>query len=277
MILTGLLFPNCLLLKESPIWLIRQKRSEEAIDTLKIIAEVNSTRETSDWAIEQLESNLEAENFDEKTDQGGKPMLITNLSMVCQNLTMINSLIILSAVISAQLCVFYGISSSVQDLGFDSIQINGSITGITQGLGFIIVLPFLNKFSRKKSLLLIQLVILIESSLLLLLSLIPKRPATEYLQALIGSVMISCTISALFSFSYLANAEAFPPQIRGACVGLILLLGKAVGSTSPYLSYQSKSLGVHQLVGCSLPLIISSLLTLELAELPSTSTTPDKY
>lgn len=45
--------------------------------------------------------------------------------------------------------VFYGMATSVQDLGLKNINYNGIFFGITQSVGYMSVLPFIHKQKRK--------------------------------------------------------------------------------------------------------------------------------
>ncbi len=263
-----LLTPGFFTVRESPLWLIRQGRFRQAVIVFKEVARINSKGDTCDAIIEELESELESKNLDQSgfENPNEKMNLVMRLKLIVDDNNNLKSLIILSLVSAAQYCMYYGISSSVQEMGFEKIQFNGIVTGLTQGLGYIIVLPMVSKTPRKFALIAIQGILLCGAGILLALSLIPDFYLNRLLQGLIANILISCAISTMFSFAYLANAESFPPQIRGLCCGTILLLGKIVGSTAPYISHRTKEMGLHVLVGCALPMIPSFLLTLGLRE-----------
>lgn len=264
-LLTGLMLPNCILIYESPTWLLKQGEVHKAAETLRSIAEVNGTSSEANPYIESFEVQLSRHHFNDETNNIASGIM-GKIRLVISDTQILKSLIILSGISSAQFCLFYAISSSIQDLGYHTIQANGIIMGITHGCGFLLVIPFLSSTPRKGALLTIQSIILLEAAALFGLGCFPQTATITHIQAFIASVLVSSTLSAMYSFSYLANAESFPAEIRGFCVGFILLVGKAVGSTCPYITMESKSLGIHLLVGCSMPMVVSLLMTLGLKE-----------
>ena len=263
--LTCLMLPNVILAQESPIWLIKQGEVHRTAEILKNIAKVNRTTAHAISYIDSLEMQL-AKSENKRFKGGFYESLKNKLDVMMSDPQIVRSLVILSTVSSAQFCLFYAIATSIQDLGYKTLQADGIIMGITHGTGFLIVIPFLSTTPRKKALTVIQVSILIEASALLALGYLPQTRFNMQLQVFTASVLISFTLSALYSFTYLANAESFPAEIRGLCVGVILLIGKAVGSTSPYIVLATKRLGLHLLIGCSMPMIISVLMTLGLKE-----------
>lgn len=167
---------------------------------------------------------------------------------------------------SSLYCMYYGILTSVNDIGFSSIQLNGALVGITQAAGFIIVLKFLAKTPRRKALLVIQSILLMGGFSLVCLSFYERSDLVQMTEGIISTLFISTTISSLFSFMYVTNAESFPTQIRGLAVGIILLVGKLVGSCAPYVSLFSKYMKIHVLAGSSYTLFLSIFATMFLRE-----------
>jgi Major Facilitator Superfamily len=263
-----LLVPNLKALKESPVWLFKQNRYKEGIKVLQEIAEINARSVATEEYLKALEDYSHKEAIDRMANNEEEPSagLVDKIKFIWNEGDHLKALIILSSICSALYIVYYGIASSVQDLGFDKIQYNGIATGITQGLGFVFVYPYLNSTPRKFALLCIQGFLALCGGLLFLLSIFPTWSLIRFFEGLIANVLISCVISSLFSFSYLANTESFPPQIRGICVGIILLVGKVLGSLAPLISHACKDLGIHVLAGCSLPMIVSFMLTLGFKE-----------
>jgi Major Facilitator Superfamily len=263
-----LLVPNLKALKESPVWLFKQNRYKEGIQVLQEIAEINARSVAAEEYLKALEDYSHKEAIDRMAtnEEDTSPGLVEKIKLIWNEPEHLKAVIILSSICSALYIEYYGIASSVQDLGFDKIQYNGIATGITQGLGFVLVYPYLNSTPRKFAMLCIQGFLGMCGGCLFLLSMFPTWSLIRFFEGLIANVLISCVISSLFSFSYLANTESFPPQIRGICVGIILLVGKVLGSLAPLISHACKDLGIHVLAGCSLPMIVSFLLTLGFKE-----------
>lgn len=266
-LLSALLFPIGFLIMESPVWMMKHKRYHEAADILNRIAAIN--KEASDEMQEEiaaLEMQSAKDDLEEEKVSADGVGFMDSFRIVFNNPTFSKNLLILSSLSSALFCLFYGMAISLKDLGFESMQTDGVVMGITHGLGYSIIIPFLDKTPRKIALLFIQTALLAQAASLLFVGFLPHNRMTSLLQSAITSILVPSTLAALYSFSYLANTESFPPHIRGFCVGLILLVGKVVGSATPFICHQSKNLGIHLLVGCSFPMIVSLLFTLDFKE-----------
>ena len=266
-ILLFLLYPNFICLEESPIWLIRQKKYTKAVYTFRKISEINDRRVPSNL-FHKLLTVLESNQLQQKSEseESFKLTLKGKLKLLFFDSMYSKQLFIMCTVSSSLYCMYYGILTSVNDIGFSSIQLNGSLVGITQAGGFIIVLRFLTKTPRRKALLVIQTILLLGGFSLVCLSFSERTELVQMTEGIISTLFISTTISSLFSFMYVTNAESFPTQIRGLAVGIILLVGKLVGSCAPYVSLFSKYMKVHVLAGSSYTLFISIFATMFLRE-----------
>ena len=262
--LVVLLYPNFVCLKESPLWLIKQKRFREAVDVFQHIAKVNMRvipEEFFERFVRALEENTlvtKAEDSNQKLTMFQKVRLIF-ATRKYRKVLMINCTVSTSLFV-----VYYGMTTSVQDLGFQTVQFNGILVGITQAAGFLVVLRFLANTRRKVALIFIQSNLLFGAFLLVCLSYLEPSKSVLVVQGLISAVYISTVISSMFSFLYVTNAESFPTQVRGTAVGLILLTGKLVGSVAPYINLFSKHMKVH--VRSSVPLFLSLFCTMFLKE-----------
>lgn len=157
--------------------------------------------------------------------------------------------------------LFYGMTTSVQDLGLKSIQLNGIFLGITQSLGFLSVLPFTHKMKRKEWSLKFQAMILISALFLITLSLCGDSSVILFLQTIISTCLLASIMSASFPLIFLYISELFPTETRGLASALILFFGKMVGALAPFLSSYSQKMGLHILVGCCIPVVFSLPLT----------------
>lgn len=265
-VLAALMLPNLTVIHESPAWLAQQGRGAQCVKILRKIALTNGTGHESEAYLNRLEESKAIELEKARRKEESQESFFSHAKKVLCHSETLKPLIILAVVCSALFCMYYGIAISVQDLGFEKMQFNGITTGILQGLGFVVALPFVQKTPRKTALLGLQALLLLFSLGLLVLSLMPSSKTNKLIQGLIANVFISLTISPLFSFSYLANAESFSPEIRGMCVGTIFLTGKIVGSLAPFITAHCQEKGLHVLTGCALPMILSFLLTFWLRE-----------
>lgn len=263
-----LLYPNFVVLKESPMWLIKQKRYREAVKVLREIAQING-RGLPDLYFQTFHKAL----VEGKVISTNKAEIVSDkftlkdkLSMLFLNWHYLKAILILGSISSSLFCVYYGMITSVQDMGFKTMQNNGMFVGLTQALGFIFIIRFLPTTRRKVALLFIQAMLLIGAFLLVSLSFFEKSSMILLVEGAVSNIFISATISCQFSFLYVVNSESFPTHVRGLAVGLILLTGKLVGSFAPYINLFSKHMKVHVLVGSTLPVFFSLMATMFLKE-----------
>lgn len=188
------------------------------------------------------------------------------LVLLFANRQYLKPLAILSVTSSSLFCVYYGMTTSVQDMGLATVQMNGIVVGLTQALGYILVLKYLSRTKRKAALIAIQAMLLFGAYLLVCLSFLPKARWVTLLEGFVSTIFMSTVLSSMFSFMYVANAESFPTQVRGLAVGVILLTGKLIGSCAPYINLFSKHMKVHVMVGSSVPLFASLLACMYLKE-----------
>ena len=146
--------------------------------------------------------------------------------------------------------IFYGLSTSVQELGLESANSNGIFFGVTQTLGYLIVLPFTHSMPRRKWTIIFQALQLAGALALLALSKMPKTWLLELTETLLSTCVIAVINSSEFPFLFAYTSELFPTAVRGQANALVLLFGKAIGSLAPYLAGLSTSCGIHVLCGC---------------------------
>jgi len=266
--ITVLLYPNFVVLKESPLWLVKQKRYREAVKVFHEIAEINGRRVPEPYwpAFYKALVENQVSNTNKAEEVAAKVTLKDKLALLFLDWNYLKSILILGSVSSSLFCVYYGMITSVQDMGFKTVQYNGMFVGLTQALGFIFVIRFLANTRRKAALLFIQSQLLFGAFLLVSLSFFDKNSTILLIEGAVSNIYISATISSQFSFLYVANSETFPTHVRGLAVGLILLTGKLIGSCAPYINLFSKHMKVHVLVGSSFPLFFSIMATMFLKE-----------
>ena len=258
--------PNFINLGESPLWLIKQKRYREAVDVFKYIASVNNRSVPTEY-FDGFQKALEENNFTSKADGPNQKLsILGKIRLIFREKKYRKSLLINSTISASLFMVYYGVTTSVQDLGFETVQYNGMLVGVTQAVGFLCVLKHLPVTKRKPALIFIQANLLLGAFLLVCLSFVERSTPVLIVQGCISTLYMSTMISSMFSFLYVTNAEAFPTQVRGMAVGLVLLIGKLTGSAAPYINLFSKHMKVHVLVGSSVPLFLSLFLTFFIKE-----------
>jgi MFS family permease len=269
--LSIILYPNLVNLRESPTWLIKQNRIEEAVEKFKKISVFNG-RQLSDLYFSEMTTalnELQAVQAEESKNSGKrltKLRFTDRVRLLFSDPNYRKPLLILSMISSSLFCTYYGMTTSIQDMGLEPIQLNGLFVGFTQATGFIIVLQFLARTKRKHALIIIQSNLIFCSFLLVTLTFYEEYWASRFIQGIISTIVMSATVSAMFSFLFVTNAETFPTQFRGLAVGLILLIGKLLGSLAPFINLLSKHMKVHVMVGSTFPVFLSLIATMFLKE-----------
>lgn len=157
--------------------------------------------------------------------------------------------------------IFYGLAYSVQELGLKSINYNGIFFGITQAVGYLVMIPFIHKMPRKFWTIIFQILTLFGIGILAYLSHFEDSEKIRIMRAAVSTLILTVINSAQFPIFFAGLSEMFPSKLRGVSNALILFLCKMTGSFSPYLSTLAKNNGYHIMVGCCLFTIISLPLT----------------
>ena len=154
--------------------------------------------------------------------------------------------------------------TSIQELGLDNTNLNGTLLGIMQTVGYLSTLPYLHMMKRKKWSLRLQFGILAGAGLLLLLSFINQGEKVNFfnfLETSVSTCLIGPFVSAWFPILFIYSSELFRVEIRGVATAVALSIGKVGSSMAPFMCKFSQDCGLHVLVGCSLPALISLPLT----------------
>lgn len=163
--------------------------------------------------------------------------------------------------------IFYGLTTSIQELGLKSATQNGIFLGVTQTIGYFISLPLAYKMERKRWSIIFQSISLVAALLLAYLSGIQKESDFNgLLQTIISTCVMATVNSAQFPIFFAYVSEIYPTRMRGLANALILFTGKLIGATSPFMESLSLDYGVHVLVGCSAFLLLSLPLSFLIKE-----------
>ena len=175
-------------------------------------------------------------------------------SLICRYLKL---LVVLSINGGAIYLIFDSLTYCVQDLGLDSINLNGTLLGLTQTIGYIIIFPVVHKLKRKLSINVLNILTLVCSVILFLLSKTDKSWEVKMAQSLISNFGISIFSSQAYLFFIALTSESYPTEIRGAANALIFYISKLIGSTFPYFKNLSIEGGLHVMVCSTLPTLIA--------------------
>lgn len=176
--------------------------------------------------------------------------------------------------------VFYVSSVSISDnLGLEKIQYNEMVMGVSQMIGYAVMIPYLHKIKRVRSTLWILLSIFVIGAILLSITILKLDRVGGLLHGMpykiisvTSGILINIINSCLFTVYFAFAAELFDVGIRGMAIGIPTLTGKLLGSLSPQIADLARYYGVSILgmsvipVCLALPLVIGMRETLETQE-----------
>lgn len=275
-IITVAVLPNFFLLKESPKFLYEKGKVTELVNTLNSIAEKNQTKLAPNYfkkilKIEHVDLKSKHEAIELVRSSEIKDKTIEKLSEPALKRLFLDKKISLTLV---ALCVqsatifmiYYGLTSSIQDLGMKSIQLNGILMGCTQLIGYLFMAYYGPKLQRVRAAKLCLALEIFGAFVLFCLSFCKQTDQVMLLQSLVSTLWMTTIVSAHMGILYLQNAESFPTELRGLAIAFILLFGKMSGAAAPFIEEYTKSIGMHVLVGCSFCALVAYPLVATLDE-----------
>lgn len=164
--------------------------------------------------------------------------------------------------------IFYGLTTSIQDLGLKNVTENGIFLGVTQTIGYFICLPFAHKMKRKTWSIIFQIICLLGAIGLAYLSKINDNDSDliGFLETIISTCVLATINSAQFPILFAYISELYPTKMRGLANAIILFTGKLFGALAPFMENIGLEYGYHVLVGCSSFLVFSLPLSFFIKE-----------
>ena len=165
-------------------------------------------------------------------------------------------------------CIYYGMTVNIQGLGMKDIKLNGIIFGVTQSIGFMVVIPYADKMPRKLWNIIFQFIMLAGAGILMVMSLMldQNNKTVELAGSIVSCVMLAIPLSALFTIFFMHVVESFPPELRGTANSLVMLISNLFSMLTPYFGEIANGAGLHFVVGCSMIGLISLPLAFTLKE-----------
>ena len=165
-----------------------------------------------------------------------------------QNIVNLAALLINSA---AAFVLYYGLASSVQDLGLPIIQLNGILMSLTSLAGYMYVAYRGPKLLRVRVVKICSFLEILCALTLASFSLLPSSNTLLLIESGIAAFFLPMVNATHLSITYIQISELTPTRFRGFVVALVLLFGKFFGSVTPFVEGFLTSLGLHVVVGCS--------------------------
>jgi Major Facilitator Superfamily len=271
----GSLLP-CLLVQESPVFLIRKHKLAKLRVTLKKIAKFNSleTNKEIDKFIEDVaEIQVQMISNDnlagnEQLKQDKKDASINPVVVLFTTPQYLYQVIALSFIGGYVYLVYYGIYMNLQVLGTSSIQVSGMAFAGISFFCSICILPFVSGMRRKRWCVSMQLIMILGSLSMVPLSYLDTYDLdiVRYATVFISIFVVGGVMYAMFTPYYYYVSELFPVDLRGTANSAINLLFSLLAMATPFFCTLATDRGYHFLVGCSLMGLVSLPMTLFLRE-----------
>lgn len=224
-----LLILDCVLLDESPRWLVSQNRGEEATDILYKIARWNKTILPSDLALET-----------QKAEGNDKPTILDLFKTPnIRKTTLAMWLSWFSATIG-----YYGLTFASENLS-GNIFINHALTGLVEFPAYILTYFLVQRVSRKYSTMINYCIV---SMLCILFGVLGfagfENTVMQTTIILVGKFFSSV----VFALLYLNAAEVFPTALRTIGLGTSSSMARIGGVIQPQIQHLQQSIPFIQYI-----------------------------
>jgi MFS family permease len=155
--------------------------------------------------------------------------------------------------------LFYGLAISIDSSGFDSIQVNAILLGVSSMVGYYYA-SILEAFPRIKTITGVYGCIILSTLLNYLLGTYAGTgPIVKAARSLLSMVVVNMLLCGAFCNYYLYAGEALDVSRRGLGIGLATMCGRLIGSLSTYIKTYSINAGIDPIIGFTVPTIFAIL------------------
>ena len=219
---------------ESPRWLYKYGRVNEANEILKEIANVNRKR---------FEAKLTTKGKPNiQPSQSKKMKLLTNCSAALQTLIQTYAWFALTLTL-------FGMSFSSEDLGGSTMYLNFFFTSLIEIPGSLIAILICKRSGRKVA---VIYPLLFGGIIITIVAFLPSSGISKLALGLFGKFLVSMSFDAMFTWS----AELFPTTIRAFGLGILQVSSRVGGGASPWIC---KGLTT---IDAKVPFLVMGVLTL---------------
>jgi len=153
--------------------------------------------------------------------------------------------------------LFYGLAISIDSCGFDSIQVNAILLGVSSMFGYYYsgVLDYYPRIKTKTAL--FASVIITTLINYLIATYAPENLVTRIIRTILTMVVTNIILCGLFCNFYIYASEIFPVTLRGTGLGIAVFVGKLMGSSSSFVKSYCINNGLDPVIGFTLPSVLA--------------------
>ena len=153
--------------------------------------------------------------------------------------------------------LFLGLAISIDSCGFESIQLNAILLGVSSMVGYYYS-SLLEVFPRIKTISVIYGSVVMSTLINYILSAyVPQYVFVKIIRSLLSIVVINLLVCGAFCNYYLYAGEALEPTRRGVGIGLANCCGKLIGSLSTFVKTYCNNHGIDPIIGFTIPCIFA--------------------
>lgn len=168
--------------------------------------------------------------------------------------------------------LFYGISISIDSCGFDNVQFNTILNGVSSILGYRLAVYF-NRFPRVVTKKALYFAIFASMMVSLVLGyLFPVSGGVRIVRGFLTMGLINFLVCVCFSLFYITLNEVFLVEDKGRGSGISLFIGKMFGGLSPYIKTFCMYRGLDPMFGFALPTLAALAAFIFMVETNPSST-----
>jgi len=153
--------------------------------------------------------------------------------------------------------LFYGLAISIDSCGFDNIQVNAILLGLSSMIGYYYA-GVLEPFPRiKTKTALFGGVVLTTLINYLLATYLPQNIIVRIIRAVLVMVVTNLILCGLFCNFYIYASEVFPVTKRGLGLGIAVFSGKLLSSSSSFVKSYCINIGIDPVIGFTIPSVLA--------------------
>jgi len=219
----------CLLLPESPRWLLNMGNRKETLEVLKLIANGNQSK----WD-HSVFVNAESDDSDSDDDITIQPHLpssqrLDSIMDLFKDKYMLKLTLIQIYSWFVNGCAYYGITLAAGHQGHQNLYWGTAMSGFVEMPAYVVILFSLEYFKRTTNM--SAFMIFGGVSMIVIPMLQSSMPMMASTLAAIGKLGISSS----FAIIYIHSNELFPTSIRNSGMGLVAVASRIGGILAPYV------------------------------------------